>query len=59
MNTEYQVWYRNPRTVIHNILVNPDLAGGFDYTPYREFNNDQRHYCDFMSGDWAWSQCVR
>lgn len=58
MTTKYQLWYRDPRKVIHNILANPDLADGIDYVPYREFENEKRRYCDFMSGDWAWKQCV-
>ena len=59
MTTDYQLWYRDPRKVIHNILANPDLTDSIDYTPYREFKEDKRQYCDFMSGDWVWEQCVR
>ena len=58
MTTEYQVWYRDPRKVIHNMFANPDLVDCFDYVPYRDFMGDKRRYCDFMSGDWAWKQCV-
>ena len=60
MTTDYQVWYRDPRKVIHTIFSNPDLVDGIDYVPYREFDsNGKRRYCDFMSADWAWKQCVR
>jgi len=59
MTTDYQLWYRDPRRVIRNILANPDLADSIDYTPYREFEGDKRRYCDLMSGNWAWEQCVR
>jgi len=59
MTTEYQLWYRDPREVIRNLLANPDLADGLDYVPYHEFENGKRRYCDFMSGDWVWEQCVR
>ena len=59
MNTQYQLWYRNPRKVIHNLLANPDLVDGIDYVPYRDFKDDKRQYRDFMSGNWAWRQCVR
>ena len=38
--------------------MNPDLADGIDYVPYRDFEGGKRRYCDFMSGDWAWRQCV-
>ena len=58
MNTDYQLWYRDPRKVIHSILANPNLVDGIDYVPYREFKNDNRRYCDFMSANWAWEQCV-
>jgi hypothetical protein len=59
MDTQYQLWYRDPRKVIHNLLANPDLADGIDYAPYRDFKDDKRRYRDFMSGNWAWRQCVR
>ena len=58
MTTEYQLWYRNPREIIHHILANPELVDGIDCVPYREFENNNRRYSDFMSGDWAWRQCV-
>ena len=59
MTTEYQFWYRDPRKVIRGILANPELADAIDYIPYREFGDGGRRYCDFMSGNWAWDQCVR
>ena len=59
MTAKYQVWYRDPRKVIHNIFANPDLVEGIDYVPYHEFKDGKRRYSDFMSGDWAWNQCVR
>lgn len=55
---EYQLWYCDPRQVIHNILGNPEFASGIDYTPHRDFQDENRQYHDFMSGDWAWDQCV-
>ena len=58
MNTDYQLWYCEPQKVIHSILTNPDLVDGIDYVLYREFENDNRCYCDFMSANWAWEQCV-
>ena len=59
MTTDYQLWYHDPRRVIHNILANPNLADSIDYVPYHEFEGDKRRYCDLMSGNWAWEQCVR
>lgn len=58
MTTEYQLWYRDPRKVIHNIFANPDLVNDIDYVPYRDFEDGKRRYCDFMSGNWAWRQSV-
>ncbi|KAF9778110.1 hypothetical protein BJ322DRAFT_1014885 [Thelephora terrestris] len=52
----YDVWHRNPREVIKNMLARPDLEGHIDYTAYREFNGDQRQYSNVMSGNWAWKQ---
>ena len=59
MTTEYDVWYRNPRQVIKNILARPDLDGHIDYAAYKEFNDEKRQYGNMMSGDWAWRQSVR
>lgn len=58
MSTKYQLWYHNPWKIIHNILANSDLADGVDYVAYRDFENGKQQYCDYMSGDWAWRQCV-
>lgn len=60
MDANYDVWFRNPRTLIHNILSNPDFNGGFDFTPYQEYDsNGIRRYHDLMSANWAWRQAVR
>ena len=57
MTKPYDVWYRNPRLLIHNLLANWDFNGEFDYTPFREFNTQKRRrWQDFMSGDWAWKE---
>lgn len=34
MKKEYEVWYRDPCEVVHNILANEDFHGKFDYRPY-------------------------
>lgn len=56
--SEYEVWFRNPRDVIHGILGNPEFNGHIDYAAYQEFNDFQRQYSNMMSGDWAWRQSV-
>lgn len=58
MTEEYQVWHRDPRQVVHQLLSNPEFNGHFDYTPYRQFQDNKRRWSDFMSGNWAWKQAV-
>ena len=55
---KFDVWYRNPREVIKNLLARPDLEGHIDYSPYQEFDGERRQYSNLMSGDWAWRQSV-
>ena len=61
MDDKYDVYFCNPRKVVQNILGNPNFSCEMDYHPYREFISamDERQWCDFMSGDWAWNQAVR
>ncbi|KAG1804349.1 hypothetical protein EV424DRAFT_1330679 [Suillus variegatus] len=58
MNDEFEVWYRDPRAMAHNILANPTFKDEIDYAPFREYDalDDTRRWKDFMSGDWAWQQ---
>lgn len=58
MTREYDVWYRDPRQIIKNILARPELDGHVDYVAYQEFNGEQRQYGNLMSGNWAWRQSV-
>ncbi|KAF8870453.1 hypothetical protein BD779DRAFT_1614118 [Infundibulicybe gibba] len=56
--SEYEVLYRDPDTVIHNMLDNPDFDGQFDYAPYIGLDKSgQRRWNDFMSGNFAWRHC--
>ena len=57
---DHEVWFRDPRAVIHNMLANPDFKDEIDYAPFREFvgPDGERQLKDFMSGDWAWNQAV-
>ena len=60
MQTKYDIWFRNPRALIHNLLSNPDFELGFDYAPFQEHTADGVHrFRDFMSANWAWNQAVR
>ena len=51
MTTEYDVWFRDPREVVKNILASPDFEGQIDYVAYQEFDGEQRQYGNVMSGD--------
>ncbi|KAI5994968.1 hypothetical protein EDC04DRAFT_2613068 [Pisolithus marmoratus] len=39
---------------------NVRFTGKLDYVPYLEYDasNEQRHWQDFMLGDWAWEQAI-
>ncbi|KAG1896783.1 uncharacterized protein F5891DRAFT_1192680 [Suillus fuscotomentosus] len=58
MDDEFDVWYRDPRAMAHNILANPTFKDEIDYTPFHEYDasDKTRRWKDFMSGDWAWKQ---
>lgn len=59
-HAQYDVWYRDPRLVLHNQLANPDFATEIDIAAKEVTDeHDTRRYTDFMSGDWAWRQSVR
>ncbi|EIW78271.1 hypothetical protein CONPUDRAFT_38191, partial [Coniophora puteana RWD-64-598 SS2] len=57
MEDTYDVWFRDPHVVVKNMLANPDLQGGMDYSPYRDFDiSGTRQWEHMFSGDWAWDQ---
>ena len=59
MDASFEVWYRNPRTLVQNMLSNPDFDNEFDYAPLQEHDLDGNHrFQNFMSGNWAWKQAV-
>jgi Plavaka transposase len=59
MNAEYDVWFRDPRALVHNLLSNSDFKTGFDYAPFQERTSNGVHrFQDFMSANWAWRQAV-
>lgn len=58
MTQPLEVYYRDPKTVLHNMLKNKTFEGEFNYAPYREYKNLKRHWSEFMSGNWAWDQAV-
>ena len=59
MKKEYEVWFRNVKKVVANMLANKDFDGEFDYVPYREFDgNGERIFKELFSGDWAQKHAV-
>ncbi|KAI0323173.1 hypothetical protein GY45DRAFT_1231156, partial [Cubamyces sp. BRFM 1775] len=57
MLDEHEVWYRDVRKIVKQMLSNPDFKDQIAYAPYREFGPDRsRQLRDFMSGEWAWRQ---
>ena len=59
MEADYDVWFRDPRKLLHNLISNPDFKDEFDYAPFQERDSDEtRRYQDFMSGNWAWRHAV-
>ncbi|KAF8951994.1 hypothetical protein BDZ97DRAFT_1931423 [Flammula alnicola] len=55
---EYEVWYRDPETVVRNMLANPDFDKEFDVAPYVDLDAEGgRRRSDFMSANFAWRQC--
>jgi hypothetical protein len=54
-----EVWFRDPRSLVRNLLSNPGFDKEFDYAPFQEYDHKGNHqFQDFMSGDWAWKQAV-
>ncbi|KAG2136951.1 uncharacterized protein EDB93DRAFT_1242305 [Suillus bovinus] len=60
MDDEFEVWYRDPRAMAHNIIANPSYKDEIDYAPFCEYDasDNTRQWKDFMSRDWAWQQAV-
>ncbi|KAG1888701.1 hypothetical protein F4604DRAFT_1877237 [Suillus subluteus] len=58
MDGSYDVWYRDPREVVRNMLANPAYSDEMDYRPYCEYSTDgdERQFRDLMSADLALEQ---
>ncbi|KAF5368711.1 hypothetical protein D9615_010296 [Tricholomella constricta] len=55
--SKFEVWFRDPLTVLEGQLGNRDFNSELDYSPKRIYGkNGKRQYSDFMSGNWAWDQ---
>ncbi|KAI0278315.1 hypothetical protein BC826DRAFT_1094727 [Russula brevipes] len=59
MSASYEVWFRDPLTVMENQIGNRDFAKEIDYAPKQVFSmGSKRQFSDFMSGNWAWNQAT-
>lgn len=59
MVAEYDVWCRDIKTIMENMLSNPDFDGEIDYAAKQVFEEDgQRQFRDFMPGNWAFKQSM-
>ncbi|KAF8257621.1 hypothetical protein EI94DRAFT_1774396 [Lactarius quietus] len=57
MDASFEICYRDPCAVIHNMLGHPGFKDDMDYVPYCEYTSSGEWlWQDFMSGDWAWMQ---
>ncbi|KAH9011095.1 hypothetical protein EDB83DRAFT_2322269 [Lactarius deliciosus] len=55
MEGDYDVWFRDPRILVHNLLSNLDFKKGIDLAPFQErLSSGVRRFQNFMSGIWAW-----
>ncbi|KAH9900045.1 hypothetical protein C8Q73DRAFT_787874 [Cubamyces lactineus] len=53
----YIVHARDSRTVVANMVSNPDFNGSWDMCPYREFDeHGTRIYSNLLSAHWSWKQ---
>ncbi|KAI9456212.1 hypothetical protein F5148DRAFT_1323925 [Russula earlei] len=58
MQTDYEIWYRNPDAVVSTMLNSAAFAGQFDLRPYIDLDADgRRRWSNVMSGNMAWRQC--
>jgi hypothetical protein len=58
-SASYEVWYRDPLSVMEQQIANPDFCGSMDFAPKQVFDDqNKRQYSDLMSGNWAWNHAV-
>jgi hypothetical protein len=55
----YQVVLCNAKSLVQKQLACPEFKDYMDYCPRQEFGDHQKHiWSNFMSGNWAWEQCM-
>ena len=58
-HASYDVWFRAPEALADFQLANPEFKDHIDYSPKQIFGDKhERVWNDFMTGNWAWRQCV-
>ncbi|KAI6008446.1 hypothetical protein EDC04DRAFT_2871491 [Pisolithus marmoratus] len=60
MNDMYDIWFWDPKEVVHNMLAWPNFPDDMDYQPFQEYESatDKQQWEDFLSGGWAWKHVV-
>jgi len=58
MTSEHEVWFRDPRILIKNMVSNPDFDGEFDFGPFQEHDKGNHCFQNFMSRNWSWKQAI-
>ena len=58
MNDKYEVYFKDLRVLIQDMISNPDFTNEFDYAPYYEYFDGVHHFQNMMSANWAWRQAV-
>ena len=53
MNNEYDVYFKDPRVLVQNMISNPDFASEFNYVPYHKYFDGVHHFQNIMSSNWA------
>ena len=52
MESEYEIWFRDPQLLFKNMLANQDFNDPFDYAPFQQYDNKGScWYEHLMSGD--------
>lgn len=60
MSRSYDVWFRDPLSVMEAQIANPEFVDHWDYAPKQLVDaQGTPQYIDLMSGEWAWEQAVR
>ncbi|TCD60181.1 hypothetical protein EIP91_010605 [Steccherinum ochraceum] len=57
MDDEHEIWFRDPKEIVEEMLANPDYSEEIDFAPLRDYDGEgQRRYQNLLSGQWAWDQ---